>query len=524
MSPSPLERFLTSPWMLLPALWLGFFWLLGDSALYDLDEGAFTAATREMFERGNFVAPYLNGEPRYDKPILIYWLQAATVLPLGFTELAFRLPSALAAALWVLAVYRFGREFMDRASGVVAGLLLIGSLMVLINARAATADALLNLLLALSLCDIYRYYQTPRRPLLLRIWLWLALGLLTKGPVAVSIPLLASGLFFLLQGRGRDWLRAVLDPWGWLLFLGVTLPWLVAVALEPDYQFFSGFLLRHNLERFADTMEGHGGQLYYYLLATPLILWPFTGWLLSILPRLRADLADPLGRFLWIWCLTVLIPFSFSSTQLPHYMLYGSVPLLLLMAHHRERVRGPWLAFTPPLLLLGGLLILPDLVAFAATRVSKPWLQELLARGPEAFGPGYRWTVAAGLLAVLGLALWRRLPPWQGLLVTGFVCMLVLNGAFRPVFFNLYQQPIKDAGLLARQLGGPTVAYDTQFPSFSVYRQAVVPRRDPSPGELVFLRVDKLASLQTRYPDTPLEILYRRGGVLLLRFGAAPSG
>ena len=65
---------------LLPALWIGFFWLLGDSALYDLDEGAFTEATREMFENGNFIATYLNGEPRYDKPILIYWLQAALML------------------------------------------------------------------------------------------------------------------------------------------------------------------------------------------------------------------------------------------------------------------------------------------------------------------------------------------------------------------------------------------------------------------------------------------------------------
>lgn len=49
----------------------------------------------------------------------------------------------------------------------------------------------------------------------------------------------------------------------------MTLPWLIAVALEPDYQFYAGFLFQHNLGRFTDTMEGHGGHLYYYLLATP---------------------------------------------------------------------------------------------------------------------------------------------------------------------------------------------------------------------------------------------------------------
>ncbi|TAM24244.1 MAG: glycosyltransferase family 39 protein, partial [Nevskiaceae bacterium] len=58
--------------------------------LFDLDEGAFSEATREMFARGDFLMTYLDGEPRYDKPILIYWLQAASVALLGWSEFALR--------------------------------------------------------------------------------------------------------------------------------------------------------------------------------------------------------------------------------------------------------------------------------------------------------------------------------------------------------------------------------------------------------------------------------------------------
>jgi hypothetical protein len=70
---------LTSPWFLIAVVWLAFFWQLGAVPLYDLDEGAFTEATREMLASGNFITPHKDGEPRYDKPVLIYWLQAASV-------------------------------------------------------------------------------------------------------------------------------------------------------------------------------------------------------------------------------------------------------------------------------------------------------------------------------------------------------------------------------------------------------------------------------------------------------------
>src|SRR5882762_9607793 len=89
-------------WLTLAAVLASFFWMLGAAPLFDVDEGAFSQATLEMFQRGDFLSTYLNGNPRYDKPILIYWLQALGVVVFGVTELAFRLPSAICAALWAL--------------------------------------------------------------------------------------------------------------------------------------------------------------------------------------------------------------------------------------------------------------------------------------------------------------------------------------------------------------------------------------------------------------------------------------
>ena len=73
---------------------LAFFFGLDGAPLFDLDEGAFSEATRQMFVRGDFISPYVNNEPRFDKPILIYWLQAPSVWLFGVNEIGFRFPSA----------------------------------------------------------------------------------------------------------------------------------------------------------------------------------------------------------------------------------------------------------------------------------------------------------------------------------------------------------------------------------------------------------------------------------------------
>ena len=92
----PWERLLSSPWMLL-LIAVNFLVGLGLMPLFDLDEGAFSSATMEMLQRGDYITTYMGGELRFDKPIFIYWLQALSVSGFGLNEFALRLPSALCA-------------------------------------------------------------------------------------------------------------------------------------------------------------------------------------------------------------------------------------------------------------------------------------------------------------------------------------------------------------------------------------------------------------------------------------------
>ena len=144
------------------AIFVSFFMGLGSAPLFDKDEGAFCEATREMLESGNYLMTYLNYEPRYDKPILIYWFQALSAKLLGLNEFALRLPSAIAAAAWALVMYRFTRHTFDVRKAFLATFLMVTAVQVTIIGKAAIADAVLNCFIAITMFGIWRYIESGR--------------------------------------------------------------------------------------------------------------------------------------------------------------------------------------------------------------------------------------------------------------------------------------------------------------------------------------------------------------------------
>lgn len=504
------------------AVLLAFFLNLGGYPLFDLDEGAFSQATLEMIDSGNYLSTTLDGAPRYDKPIFSYWMQAISVHVLGSEEYAFRLPSALAASLWVLAVFLFLRPRAGTPAAGAAAMLIAFAVGPMVIGRSATADAWLNLWLALTFIEIARWQEEQRRATLLRAYLWMGLGFLTKGPVAIAIPVLASLLFFLSERRWRDWLKAAFHPGGWLVLAAVTVPWYVLVFLREGGGFFYGFFIEHNLMRFTETREGHGGTFLYYFIALPLVLSPFIGWMISALRRL-AWRPSGLERFSWIWFGVVFVLVSASSTQLPHYVLYGITPLMLILALHRERLTNAWLAFIPPLIVFALLVAMPELLKIALTQVDRAYEIELGERGLEIFDSGYRLAMAAFLLATVAvIVLLRKLAVWQRLLAIGALQTAAIVFVFIPAAADMQQLPVKKAAELARSLDQPVVAYRINMPTFSVYHGSPTPRRMPEPGELAVTRSHAVDAVVEHHPEHPPRILYHEGGIVLLEVPARP--
>ena len=505
---------------------------LGGAPLLDVDEGAFSEATRQMLASGDFGHTMLHGVDRFDKPIGVYWVQAASAAILGNSPLAYRLPSVLCTWALALTLGWFAWRRWGRAAGALAGLMVVTSLGMLGIGRAATADGLLNLLLGLTALDLWRHLETGARAPLRRAALWIGLGLLTKGPVALVVPGAAWLVWVAASGRWRDFGRSLADPWAWVLMLGTSLPWYAYALHRHGQAFIDGFFLRHNVERFSGTLEGHGAGIGYYLVVLPLLWLPWSALGLTVLARLRGLWGDPLGRFLLAWSGFVVAFFSLSGTKLPHYVLYAG-PALVLLWTGVAPAAGRWVWRASALgmgLWLAALTLAPWAVRAQAARIDSPLYRALVEGAPEPVALG----VAGGVMT-LALAAWSWRPtavrdgagrpsaggvagpgrlPWR-LGVWAYGAALLLSALALPWWAQAVQGPIDRAARFTVNRAEPVVQWGVHWPSVGIARAAPTPRRPPAAGEVAIARADRLP---TALPDGGrLEILFEERGVVVVK-------
>lgn len=503
-------------WLLLLAL-LALWVTLWQLPLFDEDEGEYAEVAVEMAHRGDYITPTLNGQPFFEKPILAFWLQAPLVSLWGAHPGIFRLPSMLACLLWILAIGRFAqRQWQDEETGDLAALLTATSLSVMVSAHAAAMDGILCLLTTLTLFDIYRVWQQDDRWTNWRIFVWMALGFLAKGPVAVAIPLITSLVFYLLHGEGRRWFHHAFHRWGWLTFCLIALPWYGLQYHRMGTHFIDDFVLRENLGRLTGSLQGHGGSLFYYFPVLLILAWPHTPLLFRGLQQTLSHRITPLNQFLLLWFLTVFVLFSVAHTKLPHYLLVGLPPLVLFMAHHRHALRS-WISLAVPgmiMLLVGA--ITPRYLQYLSQTLANPYQKALVAQGQNLWTILWweRWGTLA-LLTVLIVAYirshWYQADHRAWLLgLNGILGTCWIVGLFLPLAAQLQQAPVLQLAAIARNHNGPIVA-DNRMPSFAVALGHPTINRPPRSGDWVFLRADYLHNLP------PYETIQQIGGLYLVR-------
>jgi hypothetical protein len=290
---------------------------------------------------------------------------------------------------------------------------------------------------------------------------------------------------------------------------------LLPLALSGQLDFAWQFLLQHNLGRYAQAAEGHGGGPLYYLLWLPIVLLPYSALLPRVLRRAAAWRQDPLLGLALCWFGLTLLLFSLASTKLPHYILYGCTPLFVLFAREVHGLQDRRVLI-PGILLVLVLATLPAWLPWIEVPQRRAFERGILDLALASRDAGYVLFAATGVGVCLAAWVSRR-PLWQRMLAVAGAQAVVVWLAVVPLLFTAQQQPVREAALLAKTLGLPTVAYRTHLPSFSVYRGAATDHRAPLAGELVFLRRDRVGALRTEQPQQGFETLYESGGVALLR-------
>lgn len=324
-----------------------FFGHLGALGFVGPDEPRYASIARAMSETGDWITPRLNGQPWFEKPVLYYWAAGMAFRVFGVSELAARLPSALAAAFATLVAAWAARRSFGKPTALLALLLIPTSVGMFGFARAATPDMLfsgcLTAAMAAAGAVLWSEGLSARARLASRIGFGVFLGAaaLAKGPAALVLAGGSVALWALISRRWRDAL-SLLDPLSILSFCVVAFPWYILCALRnPD--FLRVFFLAHNFDRYLTPVFHHQQPVWYFIGIIAMGLLP---WTVLLLPTARDAIRSwREGRavtspalFFACWAIFPFLFFSFSKSKLPGYILPAIPPLFLLIARSSARL------------------------------------------------------------------------------------------------------------------------------------------------------------------------------------------
>jgi len=382
-----------------------YFGSLFSPTLLDDADSTHAEAAREMFVSGDYVTLHVNGVRYLEKAPLPYWTVAFCYHIFGVNEFAARLPMALSVLLLgVLAVVWGGRAFGERA-GVYAGLFVYTSAGVFLFTRILIPDVLLSLLIAASLYFFVIALEPDGQA-----WQWyagytcMALGVLTKGLIAVAFPGGAAFLYLAVTGEWRRWPEFRLAS-GLALFLLIAAPWHILAGLrntggQGGHGFFWFYFVNEHFLRFLGKRypRDYNKLPWAFYWSLHLVwLFPWSLYLPAAIRTIiderkaaggRAQRRSDFGRrtrlLCWILASLVLVFFAISTNQ-EYYTFPAYFPLLMLLADGIARcewrdcgtgVRKGWLKVSAAALAVIGL-------AASATLLTLLWQSRQLPFAPD---------------------------------------------------------------------------------------------------------------------------------------------
>ncbi len=306
--------------------------LLGGRPLLEPDEGRYAEIAREMLRDGDWLVPHLNGVPHFQKPPLLYWFTASSFALFGLNEWAARLPSALAAAGTLALTFWIGRMLAGARVGLAAAGVLLASLEFFLLARSLTPDMLMTFFITLAIAAFVRRVVLQREGDRALRWdgvffVAMGLGFLTKGPMALVVPLSAAIAWKWAERSLPENQRSQPVSWfsGLLVTIAVAMSWFALMALR-DRALFDYFVKYELVQRFASKAHGRSQPLLFFV---PVMIGGALPWLFLALASLLDWLGkrragwrpSPTGFLLAGWVVPPLLILSLSGSKLFTYVL-----------------------------------------------------------------------------------------------------------------------------------------------------------------------------------------------------------
>ncbi|MEP7109065.1 MAG: glycosyltransferase family 39 protein [Ferruginibacter sp.] len=307
--------------------------------LMDIDATQYASMSREMLLHGNYLQLYDLGNDYLDKPPMLFWLSSASMYFFGIHDWAYRLPSFLFSILAVYSTYRLALLFYKKDIALFSALVLAScQAMFLINHDVRT-DTMLMGWVACSIWQLAEWYQSGKWKNLVLAAITIAGGMMTKGPLALMIPVFAFAPHFILSRNWKAFVRWQYIP---LLLIIALLLVPMSIGLYQQYDLHPGkivvgkkissglrfFYWTQSFGRITGENIQKENDSIFFLLQN--MLWSFLPWILLFLLAIYNAVKNilrqkfllsgkeegiTLSGFLFTYC-----ALGSSHVQLPHYI------------------------------------------------------------------------------------------------------------------------------------------------------------------------------------------------------------
>jgi len=286
-----------------------------------IDETRYVSVAWEMWDKGSFLVPLIDGVPYHQKPPLLFWLFHIDWLLFGVNEISIRFIPMLFGLGSLVFIYKIYLSLWeDNQRGATQAMLVAaGTVVFAFYNSLIMFDVILTFFVFFGIYHIIKVTQTPSRYHFIMIAVAFGLGALTKGPV-ILVHLLSFILFavyFMPKRPSKDfYIKLALSFVGGIL---IALAWAIPAGIVGGeayrYAIFFGQTANRMVHSFA-----HQRPLWWYLMLLPLLLFPWTFYI-PFYKGIRKTLFDSELKMITVWLLATLVIFSLISGKQVHYIM-----------------------------------------------------------------------------------------------------------------------------------------------------------------------------------------------------------
>lgn len=166
--------------------------LLSKISLSSWDEAWYAEISKNILKTGEIYKTYFNGNPFFDHPPFVFWIQSLSYKVFGINEFAVRFPSFILGIGTAVLLFFLGKEMFGKTVGFFAGLTLLTAPWFLTRSFSGNLDVTLTFLFTLCFCLVLKAsknkkYLVPFSVALSFLFLTKSLVPFTFLPVAVYL-------------------------------------------------------------------------------------------------------------------------------------------------------------------------------------------------------------------------------------------------------------------------------------------------------------------------------------------------